>query len=163
MCRIIYCTDLEIREIKTYISKIFKKVDFSVISTPLDNCNIWQIKLKGISELGLDVLKVLNKENRLPRVLRDLYYNPSFSTDSEQEGLYECFLNISEYNISLQDKSIEVLLNNKFFKTIDISSMSFEQCLQSDFIKKIVSRKKKTYIYIDYYSSSIHLKSLCWI
>lgn len=163
ICRMLYFSDMELSFIKPYLQVCFIKLTFSKIKTSVAPYRLWQVKVNGISEWGIEVIKNLPETGELSGLLHRLYIDCIMCGGFEEEGLYQCFIPEKEKHFTL-DSALYHLAVNPFQKTIDVTNWDNLKIAQDNTLNKILSFKRGIYINIDTdtFFTPINLKVLCW-
>lgn len=162
LCRMLYFSDAELRTVTPYIQSCFENVTFSRIRTDIAPYEVWKIKVNGISDFGIEVIKQIKIIDSFTAMLYELYIGDTISSFSDEEGLYECLCDKTHNNYN-SDSSMQKLIANKYLRSIDVTNLDISHIAQNDSLNKMFSKNSIAYIYIDKFSPSVKLKTLCWV
>lgn len=114
---------------------LFRKVQANTIE--LDNgATAWLIVVSEVSDEGRRVAETT--QNKL---LEELYIHASITNEAMPQGIYEVVGNSSL--AAMQDGDFLSALENPYFRTMDVSSLSGEECANSPLIAYIATHKTK--------------------
>lgn len=163
ICRMMYFSDDDLLKLRPYIQNCFNSLTLSKIETVLPPYKLWQVKVNGISDFGIEVINKVSSNDDFSIMLHELYIDDkAYSPLNEEDGLYKC-LHSSEQKHCDADSTIQDLLANVFLKSIDVTSFANPRIEGSETLNKIVEVKGDVYIYIDDFSSDVKIKTLCWL
>lgn len=160
LCRCLYFSDSEFSTIKDYLQACFINLTYSKIETPMTPYKLWQVKVNGISDLGVEVIENLPYTDTFTALLHELYIDKNMCSLSDVEGLYNCCF--SKEKLLCTDFELNNLASNSFQKSIDVTSLDISCIAKNDTLCQILSMKDDAYICIDKFSPYIKLKTLCW-
>lgn len=162
ICRSMMFNNDEFEKLAPVLPQIFRNVTYYKITTPLEPYELWRVKIKGITDVGLQIVEKIPRVDFFSIMLHDLYIDCPTENASQELGLYECICTGEEDTIN-SDSSISMLLSNKYLKSIDISSVSFAGIKQLAIANAIASKAENTYIFVDKLTENVQLQMLCWV
>lgn len=161
ICRMLYLSDHDLLRSKSFIEQCFRKKTYYKIKTPLLSYPITQIKVNGITEYGINTVRNIPRNNFFNTLLHDLYIDNSNEPATDEQGLYECTQEGAKSDNTIDD-SVRQLFSNRFFNSIDVSGMSISELLHHETINQIVEQKSCSFLFIENFSGTKQIKTLCW-
>ena len=107
---------------------------------------LWQIKINGINDLGVQVIESLPYTDTFTALLHELYIDKNMCSLFDVEGFYNCSL--CEEKLLCTDLEVNNLINNSFQKSIDITRLDISCIAKNDTLCQILSVKADAYICI---------------
>lgn len=161
-CSIMFFTSKEFETHLDAVRQIFNKVSACPVQISLREDGMWKIQVQHISCVGQKILEQLRENSLLPPELIQLYMDTQYAVDYMEEALFLITEDDAINDESCPSAFVKSLFENDFFRSIDISGMTLQQCTESELVRYIVSNKEKVYVYVDS-CDEIFGKQLLWI
>ncbi|MEG2528770.1 MAG: hypothetical protein RSB02_01730 [Anaerovoracaceae bacterium] len=149
----------EIEEIRETIKKVFRTSLFLKTNVESNNQLVYKVDVNGITELGETALQQLNLKGAIPNTWKELYLTDT-SPMIEKEGIY-VFDKPSILQKNNCDNSLNKLLKNPFFCSMNISNIPLMYCEESRVVQEILRICKEAIIIVEKHNSQ-YLKTVCW-
>ncbi len=160
ICSTIHLNEINFEKYVAMFGLIFEKVTYSeVLSEGLEK-KLYRVVVGRVSSIGLNAFFDMIDENLIPKEVCDLYVKASLDKSCTNSGLYLVENGCNDIDCMTWWKS---LCENEHNNSIDISSMTLDQCKNSELIKFLASNKKKVYIYVEKLPwCNVNIKNVLW-
>lgn len=127
--------------------------------TRSDNQIVYRVDAKELTPTGDVLLKVLDVKGLIPDIWRKLYLSGRFPP-IETEGIYY-FDSFPAAQETHAKNSMDKLLTDPYFRSMDISNISLANCERNADMQKLLSNCREAVIFVEEHKGQ-YLKRLCW-
>lgn len=136
---------------KQVLSLLFARVTACPILLPSAREPMCEVKVRGLSGDGHDILERFRQEEWFPPELCDLYGNRTIASDWEEQAFFRVLqgdeTSGNPLGPSRQSGFWQKLWSNPLFRSLDLSGLTLHQCEGNALVREIVRRRDEVFLF----------------